>query len=48
MMELWGLMSTPSLPSLQGLLWPGLVAPDRVLSMGCIEQNYVLMSSRNV
>ena len=26
-----------SLPSLPGSLWPGLVAPDRVLSMGQIE-----------
>ena len=24
-------------------LWPGVVAPDRVLSMGQIELNYVLM-----
>ncbi len=29
--------STPLLPSLLGLLWPGVVAPDRVLSMGQIE-----------
>ena len=26
-----------------GPLWPGEVAPDRVLSMGQIELNYVLM-----
>ena len=26
--------STPSLPSLPGPLWPGVVAPDRALSMG--------------
>ena len=25
---------TPSLPSLSGPLWPGIIAPDRVLSMG--------------
>ena len=31
--ELWGMWSTPSLPSLPGPLWPGVVAPDRVLSM---------------
>ena len=37
MLELWGMLSTPSLPSLPGLLWPELVAPDRVLSMSQIE-----------
>ena len=39
MLELWGMWSTPSLPSLPGPLWPGVVAPDRVLSVGQIEQN---------
>ena len=34
MLELWGMRSTPSLPSLPGPLWPGVVAPDRALSMG--------------
>ncbi len=34
---------TPSLPSLSGPLWSGVVAPDRVLSMGQIELNFVLM-----
>ena len=34
MLELWGMQSTPSLPSLPGPLWPGVVAPDRALSMG--------------
>ena len=29
--------STPSLPSLPGSLWPGMVAPDRVMSMRQIE-----------
>ena len=33
MLELWGMRSTPSLPSHPGLLWPGEVAPDRVLLM---------------
>ena len=33
MLELWGMRSTPSLPSLPGPLWPGMVAPDWVLSM---------------
>ena len=27
------MQSTPSLPLLPGPLWPGVVAPDRVLSM---------------
>ena len=29
--------NTPSLPSLPVLLWPRVVAPNRVLSMGQIE-----------
>ena len=33
-LELWGMRSTPSLPSLPGPLRPGVVAPDRPLSMG--------------
>ena len=36
-LELWGMRSTPSLPSLPGPLSPGVVAPDRALSMGWIE-----------
>ena len=39
MLEFWGMWSTPSLLSLPGPLWPGVVAPDRVLSMGQIELN---------
>ena len=46
MQELWGIQSIPSLPSLTGPLWPGAVAPDRVLSMGRIELNCVLMLNR--
>ena len=42
MVELWGMQSTPSLPLLLGPLWPGVIAPDRVLSMGQIEQNVYL------
>ena len=34
---------TPSLPSLPGPLWPGVVALDRVLSMSQIEINCGLM-----
>ena len=40
MLELWGMRSTPSLPSLPGPLWPGVVAPDRVLSLSRIELIY--------
>ena len=38
-LEIWGMWSTPSLPLLPGPLWPGVVAPNRVLSIGQIEQN---------
>ena len=31
MLGLWGMWSTPSLPLLQRLHWPGMVAPDRAL-----------------
>ena len=34
MHELWGMQSISSLPLLPGPLWPGVVAPDRALSMG--------------
>ena len=43
MLELWGMRSTHSLPSLPGLFWPEVVAPDRALSMAQIELNSVLM-----
>ena len=43
MMELWGTRSTLSLPSLPDNVWPGVVVPDRDLSMGQIEINCVLM-----
>ena len=36
MLELWGMRSIPSLPSLPGPIWPGVVVPDSVLSMGQI------------
>ena len=42
MQELWEMLNTPSLPSLPGPLWLGLVARDRVLSMGQIELRSVL------
>ena len=34
MLGLWGMWSIPSLPLLPASLWPGVVAPDRALSMG--------------
>ena len=40
-LELWGMWSTLSL--LPGPIWLGEVAPDRVLFMGQIELNLVLM-----
>ena len=43
MLELWGMWNTPSLPSLPGPLWPGVIAPDKVPSMGQIELNCVLI-----
>ena len=43
MLEIWGMWGTSLLPSLLGPLWLGVVAPDRVLSMGQIELNCILM-----
>ena len=48
MLELWVMQRTPSLPSLPGSLWPGVVTPGRFLSMGQIELNFVLMLNRIV
>ena len=42
MLEIWGIQSTPSLPLLPGPLWPGILAPETVLSMGQIELNCVI------
>ena len=39
MPELWEIRSTTSLPLFPGSLWPGVVAPDRVLYMSQIELN---------
>ena len=36
-LELWRIQSTPSLISLPGPLWPGVVKPERVLSLSQIE-----------
>ena len=43
MLELWGMRSTSSLPSLLVPLGPGVVAPDVVLSVVQIQLNCVLM-----
>ena len=43
MLKLWGNQNTQSLPSLSGPLWPRVAAPDKVISMGQIELNCVLM-----
>ena len=43
LLELWGMRSTPSLPTLPGPLWPRVVTPDRILSIGQIELNSVFM-----
>ena len=45
-LELWRIRSAPSLPSLPGPLWSGVVVPDRSLSIGQIGLNYVLMLNR--
>ena len=37
--------STCSLPSLSDPLWPGVVAPNRVLSMSQIKLNCVIMQN---
>ena len=36
-LELWGMLSTPSLSSLTDPPWSRAVTPDRVLSMGQLE-----------
>ena len=41
--ELWGMWSTLLLLSLPGSLRPGVVAPERILSMGQIVLNCVLL-----
>ena len=42
MLKLWRMRSTPLLPSLPDPVWPGVVAPNRVLSMSQIELNSVI------
>ena len=42
-LELWGMRSTPSLPSLPGPLWLGVVAPDKGPIYGLNSTNSILM-----
>ena len=37
-LDIWGILSTPSLPLLPDPLWPGVVAPESVQSVGQIER----------
>ena len=37
-LKIWGMWSTPSLPLFPCSLWPGVVALDRILSIGQTEQ----------
>ena len=36
-LDLYGMWSTSSLPLLPGPFWPGVVAPERILSMDQME-----------
>ena len=47
MLELWGMWSTPALPSLPGPLLIRMVTPDKVLSMGQIALNSVTYAKLN-
>ena len=47
LLQLWGMQSTPSLPSLPDTLWPGVVVPEKFLSRGQIELNCVLKIAWN-
>ena len=48
MLELWGMRRTYSLPLLPGPHWPGVVAPDRVLSIGQIELLIILTVCKQI
>ena len=45
MLGYWGMHRTPLLPLLPGLLWPGMVAPDIVLSIGQLDLNWIAWNS---
>ena len=46
-LELWGILSTASLSSLSGQIWPGEVLSVRVISMGQKEQLELCINNRN-
>ena len=46
MLELWGIRRTPPLPSLPGPLWPGVVAPDKVLFIRQIGLTFKLSANK--
>ena len=43
MLDIWGMRSTPLLPSLPGPLWPGVVPPDMGPICGLNRTNGILM-----
>ena len=43
MLELWGMRNTHSMLLLSGSFWFGVLAPDRILSMGQVKLNCVLI-----
>ena len=45
LLELWGMQSTPSLPSLPGSFWPQVIAPYTVFSMCSIKIFYIFAQS---
>ena len=48
MLELWGMQSIPSFPSLPGPLWPRVVAPDHAPSIGQIELFDILTECKQI
>ena len=46
MLGLWGMRSTPLLPSLPGPLLPLVVTPDRVLSIDKIKLNDIQIEDK--
>ena len=47
MPKLWRMQSNPSLPSFPGPLWPGVVAPDRVIKLFIFNQLALLFPLRS-
>ena len=47
MLEFGGLRNTFILPSHPGLFWPGVVAPDRIISRGQIEKKICIYAKLN-